>query len=340
VPADHHDAIRAKLVARTVSDPSAPIRWKVVAIAAAAAIAFVAIDRLPEGPVHRGRVRPLDEAKLFVAGAQPDEIVRLQHGAIMVDVDPLEPGERFRIVTSDAEIEVVGTTFDVAADRDRLRSVRVISGRVEVRIDGSATVLSAGDRWTAPAGVEAPKADIEAPKAVVGVAPAEDARTPSARPAPPRAPSVPVAVPKRKPAPRVASAPPPPPAPSPPPSIDRYEVAWSLLRDGALDAAAEAFAQAAVEAKDPGTREDAAFFAAVALARARRSPEAIRSFERDLADHGTSARAGEAAAMVGWLLFDAGETQRAVERFERAASDPSPRVRKSAEEGLAAVRSR
>jgi hypothetical protein len=47
-----------------------------------------------------------------------------------------------------------------------------------------------------------------------------------------------------------------------------------------------------------------------------------------------SSRAAEAAAAVGWLLLDGGETRAARRAFERAALDPSPAVRASAQEGL------
>ena len=45
-----------------------------------------------------------------------------------------------------------------------------------------------------------------------------------------------------------------------------------------------------------------------------------------------------AAAMLGWLLFEAGDHAGAARRFRRALEDPSARVRKSAVDGLEAIR--
>ncbi len=71
-------------------------------------------------------------------------------GTVTVEVDRLQPGERFRIVTGDAEVEVRGTAFDVTAAGDRLRSVRVMHGSVEVRpAGGSVRILSPGQAWEA-----------------------------------------------------------------------------------------------------------------------------------------------------------------------------------------------
>jgi ferric-dicitrate binding protein FerR (iron transport regulator) len=71
-----------------------------------------------------------------IHSCQPDEIVRLFGGTLTVRVDPLRSNERFRIVTGDALVEVKGAVFDVTATEDRLTSVRVISGIVEVRPSG------------------------------------------------------------------------------------------------------------------------------------------------------------------------------------------------------------
>jgi hypothetical protein len=56
-----------------------------------------------------------------------------------------------------------------------------------------------------------------------------------------------------------------------------------------------------------------------------------------LDDYPTSGRRGEAAAMLGWLLIDAGRTYEARSLFRTAASDSSERVRASARQGLAAI---
>jgi hypothetical protein len=50
-----------------------------------------------------------------------------------------------------------------------------------------------------------------------------------------------------------------------------------------------------------------------------------------------SSRRGEAAAMVGWLLIDAGRPDEARAHFRAADSDPSARVRASARQGLSVI---
>lgn len=91
-------------------------------------------------------------ARFVLVGAAPDEIVRLLDGALTVEVDPLGPRERFRVVTGDGEVEVRGTAFEVRAEQDQLRAVRVLHGRVVVRgapLEGEVE-LGPGQRWLAP----------------------------------------------------------------------------------------------------------------------------------------------------------------------------------------------
>ena len=51
----------------------------------------------------------------------------------------------------------------------------------------------------------------------------------------------------------------------------------------------------------------------------------------------SSARSGEAAALLGWILYEAGELQAAEVRFRQAVTDRVPKVRVSAERGLTAI---
>ncbi|HEU5056362.1 MAG TPA: tetratricopeptide repeat protein, partial [Kofleriaceae bacterium] len=87
------------------------------------------------------------------AGEAPgviDEVVRLRQGRVAVAVEHLARGERFRVVTGDAEVEVRGTSFDVVVERDELVEVVVHTGLVEVRPEGrEAIALHPGERWRA-----------------------------------------------------------------------------------------------------------------------------------------------------------------------------------------------
>jgi hypothetical protein len=104
----------------------------------------------PEPTRHRGAVRAKGDAR-FTWSALPDEVVRLHEGAVSVQVTPLGPGERFRVVAGDGEVEVHGTAFDVAVKDDRLVSVTVDHGLVEVRpAHGPRVFLHAAESWHAP----------------------------------------------------------------------------------------------------------------------------------------------------------------------------------------------
>jgi len=84
-------------------------------------------------------------------GVAHDEVITLDEGTIALDVAKLEVGERFRVVTADAEVEVRGTSFEVVVDHDHLARVAVISGRVVVRPRGAdEVVLGPGESWTPP----------------------------------------------------------------------------------------------------------------------------------------------------------------------------------------------
>jgi TolA-binding protein len=80
--------------------------------------------------------------------------------------------------------------------------------------------------------------------------------------------------------------------------------------------------------------EDARYWQAVATARSGRSPEAIHLFETFLQAFPSGVRAGAATLALAWLRLDAGEVDQARILFERAALNPSAKVREDAAEGL------
>jgi TolA-binding protein len=265
---------------------------------------------------------------------QPDEIIRLVDGSLTFKVDHLGAGERFRVMTSDAEVEVVGTAFDVTARADHLVGVRVLRGVVRIRpVGGQERLVSAGQSWAAappaPPAPVAPSAQLGAPPPVAPPASAQGARAGPRPPAPASAPA-----PASMQATRSAPGAPVPPAPSA--AQQAFDIAWGALRAGAFDRAADGFGRAA-QLGGARVAEDALYWQSVALARAGRSARAIRAFEGFLATYPDSARGGEASVMLGWLLFDARDYPGAARRFRSAVGDPSARVRTSAAEGLAAL---
>jgi hypothetical protein len=255
------------------------------------------------------------DAHYMLMSPQPDEIVRLVSGTLTVQVEPLARGERFRVVTADGEVEVVGTAFDVTAEADRLVGVRVMHGVVRVKgADGQIHVLEAGQVWRPAAAREAVLMGPPAPEPVA-------------------APMVPPPLRQIQ-----KQIDPPPPAPGKSEGQKAFDDGWTALRAERFDEAAGAFARAAATGAGTRVAEDASYWQAVALARAGQSAVAARAFESFLGLYPSSTRAGEASAMLGWILFDARDYRGAARRFRAAVKDPSARVRKSAADGLNAIR--
>jgi TolA-binding protein len=140
-----------------------------------------------------------------------------------------------------------------------------------------------------------------------------------------------------EPRPRQATAPPPPPRAEPTAAELAFEAGWAALRAGDYAAAARSFGGAITAAPDAPLAEDARYGRTLALARAGRTAAARKAMAQFLARHPASARAGEVAAMLGWLLVEAGDLAGAERRFHAAAGDPDPTVQRSAGAGLAAV---
>ncbi|HEX4511319.1 MAG TPA: FecR domain-containing protein, partial [Burkholderiaceae bacterium] len=154
----HREQIRVELLARAEASWRRPARMPVtkVALAAAAVVtlaAGLAVLRMRATPQPlRSHVTIHGQlaAKYAIATAPPDETVRLHDGAITLDVEPLRPQERFRVLVGDDEVEVRGTSFEVIAAAERLVSVSVTRGHVDVRPHGgSTTSLGPGQSWVA-----------------------------------------------------------------------------------------------------------------------------------------------------------------------------------------------
>jgi hypothetical protein len=76
------------------------------------------------------------------------ERVRLEAGSLSIHVRHQQPGERFLVVLPDGDLEVRGTTFDVAVKDDRTTAVHVTEGVVELRLAGlPVRRLEAGGSW-------------------------------------------------------------------------------------------------------------------------------------------------------------------------------------------------
>ncbi|HKE14701.1 MAG TPA: tetratricopeptide repeat protein [Kofleriaceae bacterium] len=343
---DRREEIRTALLARMSAPPTerrARWRWQLAApLGAAAAALALAIGwwawprgggepiarTAPPRAVHaRGHILAHAAARYMRASSAPDEIVRLVDGTLSIEVEPLQRGERFRVIIGDAEIEVRGTAFDITAAADHLRAVRVMHGLVEVRPSGGTAILVGGGQAWQPTPAAAAAAAAALADETAARPEATDA---GASPSPRSRPS-----PSRR---AFQSRVDPRPAPSGRPAAQQaFDEAWTAMRAGQFARAAEAFARAAHDDDSAPLAEDARYWRAVALARGGDASAAREAFDAFIRAFPSSPRAGEASVMLGWLLFDGRDYTGAARRFRAAVTDPSPRVRSSAAQGLQAV---
>ena len=111
--------------------------------------------------------------------ADAERWLRLATGAVSVHVAKLQPGQRFVIVTPDAEVEVRGTRFRVEVGDEKdgcgtVTRVHVQEGIVDVRAGASDVRVPAGGRWPAAC---APAPIAAAPRPAVKPAHLQLART-------------------------------------------------------------------------------------------------------------------------------------------------------------------
>lgn len=372
-PQARREEVRTAVLAGAASVTRRPVRrvWLAPVIAGAAAAGAIAYLAIPHGspppplvgtlspPARHGHgvVHPHPGASYLASPAGPDEIVRLTDGVVDIEVEPLAPGERFRVVVGGAEIEVRGTAFTVAASAEHLTGVSVARGRVDVRPEaGAPAVLVTGQSWhvalvtavepappvTAPQPPQSRIAPVPRRAAMSGPPPSPRAASPIA------ARAATLAAPHNA-EPRVATEPAPDGAAAKPETAKpettaarnseelSYDQAWEALRANNFTRAASGFSRVVLLAPDSALVEDASFWRAVALARGKRSAEALAAFRDFLDAYPRSARAGEASAMLGWILIDARAYDEAERRFRAAAEDGNPAVRTSATAGLAAL---
>lgn len=322
-----------------------------VAMASVAAAAALAVVALRSGTGGRGRaaeesgavlvhrhatVRAAPTASFAPMSPGPDEIVVLHDGAIDVEVSPLHAGERFRVLVGDAEVEVHGTAFQVTARAGVLTDVVVDHGVVEVRAKGERRRLTAGQAWRAPAAVTAaaaPELEPVAPNIAAPPAAAPPVAVGTGKASPGKASPAEL----RREAPRAPAPTSEARAPQRAHEEVAYDEGWAAMRAGRFAQAASAFMRAQVLSPTGPLAEDAGFWYAVALARSGKPTLATSAFRDFLETYPRARRAGEASAMLGWILVEAGHAREAEQRFRAASADPRSEVRTSATSGLEAV---
>ena len=231
----------------------------------------------PSAPVRTATtIVPEGEARFARATDGSTEIVTLESGAIDLSVRHLGAGERFFVKTGDAEVEVRGTVFRVQAADNRLESVAVVEGKVEVRFRGRAVLLTADERWDRPA--DAPPLS---PKAVPVAARAATVGSPRFA----------TTAKRGEVSPRPASS-------AKPPVEDSFVEAMGMMERGDYGAASahlEAFSTSNV---GDDRAEDAAFLVILALQRAGRGAEAGAAAKRYLGTYPAGYRRTEAHAIA------------------------------------------
>ncbi len=153
----------------TASGRSRRTIWLATSFAAAASFALAAPSlytrwQARTTAAYHAEIAPESGAIFARESAAPDEIVRLRSGTLRLKVSPLSAGERFRVLTGSSQVEVRGTSFEVVAEANELRAVRVEHGLVEVR-DNAGTVarVGTGQSWRAPTAPPDPRAGAPAP---------------------------------------------------------------------------------------------------------------------------------------------------------------------------------
>ena len=344
------------------------------ALAAAAAI-LVWISVRPAHQMPKLMIAAAGSTQYETVSSWPDQVLRLDSGRLDIALEPLGPGERFRVRSGGDELEVRGTEFFVVASHAQITSVVVERGLVELRRPNEpAVIIGAGEQWdrvqtagAAPARPPATTADSTVAAAANPVAAPQNPvsatdtgstsrvtqrTSPSASnvkanagspgtltaTSPPGSPAV--AASKSPPAtPQIAvsaALPPPLPATAKPGEAE-FRTGWAALRAGKSDDAARSFSASCGAAQNEAFGEDACFWTGVAAKRAGQTKLAREALTRFLAKFPSSGRAAEASALLGWELYDAGDLDGAERLFKRAVTDRVPKVRDSATRGLTAI---
>jgi TolA-binding protein len=141
---------------------------------------------LPAPDVPTFQITASDGAEWRTVERSASLRLSVRRGRFELEVDKLRAGQRFLLDLPDGEVEVQGTRFVVEVDGLQTRSVRVIEGRVALRLrERGPLVLGAGEGWPAEAAaVPAPAASSAASALGAGGA-APAAKAPAS--GPPRA---------------------------------------------------------------------------------------------------------------------------------------------------------
>jgi len=255
--------LRNELLRRAHGDyeraPRRSLAWLLagaVALTAAAGVALFLTSRASDPPPVAQAPSPEPTYRAIASSDTAwsthqhgrDLRLALSRGRLELAVDPLRTDQRFIVELPDGELEVKGTRFVIEADGVRTLGVRVLEGRVMLRLrERESALLVAGDGYAAPSSQAEPPADAAAPDAMPRQT-SKPARTA-------RAGAHDAAVPEA-----VVTA-------APSPTASAFTQAMSAFSAGDYGRADELFADFAREHTDDARVEDALFLRAVARSR-------------------------------------------------------------------------
>ena len=297
----------------------------------------------PAQLVYRATVISTGDADYTIKSAQPDEVIELLNGKIQVEVSPLMPAERFRVIVGDSVVEVRGTVFDVRAEKNELIDVFVHEGKVEVIKPASTpVVLQTDDRWSEKHSrhqVAVIENKIPANNKITQTAKSEKKKDVFKTLKSNHTPSI-----SKRPTPEIEKSSKPITKKFLPPAKDilqaEFEKGWLALKEGRYHLAASAFDRACNSRIESPLNEDAAYWRAVSYRYAGKTGLAEKSLRRFLSQYGSSPRVGEASVMLGWILFENGRLAESRTLFESATKDSVAKVRESARAGLQRIGSK
>lgn len=258
--------LRNELLRRAHGDheraPRRSLGWLLagaVALAAAGGVAFFLTSHASDPP-PAARAPSIEPTYRAIAASDTawsthqrgrDLRLVLRRGRLELAVDPLRADQRFIVELPDGELEVKGTRFVIEADGGRTLGVRVLEGRVMLRLrERASALLVAGDAYAAPSSQAVPPADAAAPDEAAmprqASKPARTARASSRDASVPEAPAAAVV---------------------PTPTASAFTQAMSAFSAGDYGRADELFAGFAREHPDDARVEDALFLRAVARSR-------------------------------------------------------------------------
>jgi TolA-binding protein len=335
--AEARDALLAAAENAQVAAPRSSLWSK--ALAAAAAIVTISIGAsylLSEEPTPQPSVATLksepaplqistkgtvfsgDQAKFEHQTSDGDETVRLTEGAITIDVPKLNPGERFRVLVGDTEIEVQGSSFEVVAHEGKLVSLTMIYGEAEIKSEQQLVRVEPGERWISAEQIASAEASTSEPILIPEFVAVElSTSLPANKESKIVKPNTDTIADTQQ---------------------ETFEAALAFYREGNIKAALPVFAEIS-KSTDPDLAEEASYKYADALFRSK-SAETKAAIESFLQRFPASSRVYDARLMLARILVDANAIEDAKQQLQIVAEKGPAALQLKAQNALSAIQQR